>query len=130
MGISLPKAAAQSRGLEHPYNTHPCINCVKPKFILPVPGELEFVPKRGKIHQGWQGDDAVIHGIDDVATIELEGWSAWDRFSKERTTNRPSASQPFETDGRDETMVTALVVVEHKYPMVQGVLPDQENFAC
>jgi hypothetical protein len=28
--------------------------------------------KRGEPHQAWEGDDPVVHGIDDVATIELE----------------------------------------------------------
>ena len=51
--------------------------------------------KRSNIHQTWKGDDPVVHGINDITTVELEERVASVTQPNEARailTKRPSAS--------------------------------------
>ena len=76
-----------------------------------------------KVHKAGDDDDPEVHGVNHVATVELEGKWALDTLGRttanKEPTIRPSASQLFRRNMRLGTVQSDLEL-DHRYPSGPG----------
>ena len=78
---------------------------------------------RGEIHHTWEGHDPIIHGVNDIATMQLEERSRLDTQATELEmgrTKRPSASHWFNGNIILKTVVIPSVLRMLQYPKGPG----------
>lgn len=90
------------------------MNTIPSAVLTELAGKSQKPPVRttsGKVHQGWKGDNPIVHGIDNVATIKLDD----ERTLGARTaaivvehTKRPSDSHWFKSKATLGTIPIAL----------------------
>ena len=85
-------------GLVEDQDTHHCVDDVSPGCLCQFAERSDTYPKWQEVHQTRESDNPVVHGINNVATIELEdGLVSETRANKENKerTKRPLASPWF-----------------------------------
>ena len=80
----------RSSGLVHEQDTRRCINSVS-RGSIALELWSQMPTQRGEVHQGWEGDGPAVPGVNNVTTIELEGWQTLARLAAELDTPYPKA---------------------------------------
>ena len=85
--------------------------------------------QRAKVHQAGESEDPIVHGVNDVATIELKEPPSLDTWETEfdiELTKRPSASQLFKRNIALGTILIALGKIKVWYPSGPGPSPPED----
>jgi hypothetical protein len=70
--VAAVRPGARLRDLVDVHNTHCCIRRRELRVSQSAWGGLDYVPTEAEVHQAGEHDDPVVHGIDNVATIQLQ----------------------------------------------------------